>query len=109
MSAHPADQPLDAETVRNGLAACEVVAASSGRPSERLLDAARGLAERCAHLLSPLRQKALAVLQRIGGQPAEEVDLQDLYDEPDGATEQADADSRRWRTEMDLLASRLSG
>ncbi|HVP61418.1 MAG TPA: DUF4259 domain-containing protein [Myxococcaceae bacterium] len=104
----PPGQPLDAEAVRRGLAACEVVAASAGRPAEALPVAAHGLAERHAHRLSPLRRKARAVLNRIRSRPEDEVDPRDLYDEPDAAIEQADDDALDWRTDMDLLDRRLA-
>ena len=101
-------QPLDRDVLRRGLAASEVVAASAGRGAKELPPAARGLAERCAETLRPLRPKARAALDHIRSRPAEEIDTRDLYDEPDGATEQADRDDRDWRTEMDLLSMRLS-
>jgi hypothetical protein len=104
----PAGQPLDPGVLRRGLAASEVVAASTGRPAEKLPDAARGLAERCGEELRSLREKARTALERIRGRPAEEIDARDLYDEPDGATEQAERDDRDWRTDMDLLSMRLS-
>ena len=104
----PADRRLDSETTRRALAASEVVAASAGRGAKELPAAARGLAERCAETLRPLRAKAMAALDHIRSRPAEEIDTRDLYDEPDGATEQADRDDRDWRTEMDLLSMRLS-
>ena len=40
--------------------------------------------------------------------PEQTYDPRDVYDEPDGAVEHADADARRWRTEMDLLSLRLA-
>jgi hypothetical protein len=104
----PAGQPLDPDVLRRGLAASEVVAASAGRPAEKLPDAARGLAERCGAELRSLREKARTALERIRTRPAEEIDARDLYDEPDGATEQAERDDRDWRTDMDLLSMRLS-
>ncbi len=36
------------------------------------------------------------------------MDPRDLYDEPEAAVGQADADAREWRTEVDLLLARLS-
>lgn len=104
----PTGQRLDPAVLRRGLAASEVVAASAGRPAKDLPDAARGLAERCADRLRPLRQKARGALERIRAVPADEIDVRDVYDEPDGATEQAARDDREWRTQMDLLSMRLS-
>ena len=104
----PAGQPLDRDVLRRGLAASEVVAASAGRAAKELPAAARGLAERQAERLRPLRAKARAALEHIRSRPAEEIDSRDLYDEPDGATEQAERDDRDWRTQMDLLSTRLS-
>jgi hypothetical protein len=104
----PPGQKLDADVVREGLAACEVVAAAGGQPAESLPPEARGVAERWAHVLRPLREKARAVLERLGGRPQPDVDLRDLYDEPDAATEDADANARAFRTEVDLLMNRLS-
>ena len=100
---------LEAGTVREALAASEVVAASLGRPSAQLPPEAHALVERCGGELRKLRDKARSALQRIGGVPEPTFDARDVYDEPDGAVEQADADARRWRTEMDLLSLRLSG
>ena len=104
----PAGQPLDPGVLRRGLAASEVVAASAGRAAEELPAAARSLAERCADRLRPLRAKARTALEHIRGRPEDEIDARDLYDEPDGATEQAERDDRDWRTQMDLLRLRLT-
>ena len=104
----PPGQPLDPGVLRRALAASEVVAASAGRPAEELPAAARGLAARCADALRPLRAKARSALEHIRHRPAEEIDPRDLYDEPDGATEDAERDDREWRTQMDLLSMRLS-
>jgi hypothetical protein len=104
----PAGQPLDRDVLRRALAASEVVAASGGKAAEELPAAARSLAERCADRLRPLRAKARGALERIRSRPAGEIDARDVYDEPDGATEQAERDDRDWRTQMDLLSMRLS-
>jgi hypothetical protein len=104
----PAGQPLDKDVLRRALAASEVVAASAGKAAEELPAAARSLAERCADRLRPLRAKARGALERIRSRPAGEIDARDVYDEPDGATEQAERDDRDWRTQMDLLSLRLS-
>jgi len=104
----PAGQPLDPGVLRRGLAASEVVAASAGQPAKELPEAARSLAERCGDTLRSLRGKARTALERIRARPPDEIDARDLYDEPDGATEQAARDDREWRTQMDLLTMRLS-
>src|SRR3974390_1314462 len=88
----PAGQPLDRDVLRRGLAASQVVAASAGRAAKELPAAARGLAERHAERLRPLRAKARAALELIRSRRAEEIDARDLYDEPDAATEQAERD-----------------
>ena len=98
----------DRDVLRRGLAASEVVAASAGRAAKELPAAARGLAERHAERLRPLRAKARAALELIRSRRAEEIDARDLYDEPDAATEQAERDDRDWQTQMDLLSMRLS-
>ena len=103
----PAGQPLPPETARAGLAASEVVAASLGAPAPGLPAPARTLAERCAPRLRALRDRARAAVERIHHGPPSG-DPSDLWDEPDAATEQADADARDWRTEMDLLTRRLA-
>jgi hypothetical protein len=104
----PAGQRLDPETARNALAASEVVAASVGRPSSSLPPTAHGLATRCAEVFQPLRTRARAAVERIRAERGPTADAQDLYDEPDGWSEHADADARDWQTEMDLLTLRLA-
>jgi hypothetical protein len=106
--ASPGGAPLEAGAVREALAASEVVAASLGRPSGTLPSEAHALVERCAGDLRKLREKARAVLERIGGLPEQSFDARDVYDEPDGAAEGAAAAARRWRTEMDLLSLQLA-
>jgi len=106
--ATPADRRVDPETTRRALAASEVVAASVGRPSPTLPQDGHMLATRCAELLRPLQARARAAVERIRSERGPESDPHDLYDEPDGATEHAAADSRDWRTEMDLLSMRLA-
>jgi len=105
--ATPPGQPVSAEAARTGLAASEVVAASLGAPAEGLPPPARTLAARCAPRLRALRERARAVVERIHRNPPSS-SPSDLWDEPDAATEQAEADARDWRTEMDLLARRLA-
>src|SRR5215813_5621459 len=104
----PADRRLDSETTRRALAASEVVAASVGRPSASLPQAAHMLATKFAEFLKPLRARARAAVERIRSERGPTSDPHDLYDEPDGATEHAAADARDWRTEMDLLSMRLA-
>jgi len=104
----PAGQRLEPETARQALAASEVVAASIGRPSSALPASAHGLANRCAEVLRPLRARARAAVERIRSERGPTTDARDLYDEPDGWSEHADADARDWRTEMDLLSMRLA-
>jgi hypothetical protein len=108
VQASPGGAPPEPGVVRDALAASEVVAASLGRPSESLPTEAHALVKNCAGELRRLREKARAAIERIGGVPEQTYDPRDVYDEPDGAVEHADADARRWRTEMDLLSLRLA-
>jgi hypothetical protein len=103
----PPGQPISPEAARHALAASEVVAASLGRPAAGLPPAAQRAADALRPQIKTLQGHALAAVERLR-KDAVNVDPYDLWDEPDGATEQADADARDWRTQMDLLALRLS-
>ena len=100
----PAEESIPPETAQQALAASELVAAGLGKPAAALPPEAQKAAEALRPRIKMLQGPAQAVVERLRKNP----DLHDLWDEPDGATEVANADSREWRTQMDLLALRLS-
>ncbi|HTS81746.1 MAG TPA: DUF4259 domain-containing protein [Myxococcaceae bacterium] len=104
----PEEHPLAPETVHAALAASELVAASVGKPAESLPAEAHALVERWAHDLRRLRKKARDAVEHLAGTPEANFDSRDVYDEPDAAVQDADADAALWRTRMDELALRLA-
>ena len=103
----PAGQPISPEAAQNALAASEVVAAGLGKPAAGLPPGAQRVAESLRPQIQTLRTHARAAVERIR-KDGVDADPHDQWDEPDAATDQANADARDWRTQMDLLALRLS-
>jgi len=103
----PPGKPISAGAARQALAASEVVAAGLGRPAPGLPSGAKRVAEALKPQIRTLQGHARAALDRIR-KDSIDVDADGEWDEPDAAVDQANADARDWRSQMDLLALRLS-
>jgi hypothetical protein len=103
----PPGQPISSGTAQQALAASEVVAAGLGKPAAGLPPGAQRVAEALKPQIQTLRTHARAAVERVRRERVD-VDPDDQWDEPDAATDQANADARDWRTQMDLLSLRLS-
>ena len=88
----------------HALAASELVAAGLGKPAPGISPEAQRVAEALRPRVDELRADARAAVERLRQNP----DPHDQWDVPDAASEAAEADSRDWRTQMDLLAMRLA-
>ena len=103
----PPGHPISPEAARVALAASEVVAAGLGKPAAGLPAGAHRVAEELRPQIKTLQGHARAAVERIRKE-AGTLDPHDQWDLPDAATDAANADARDWRTQMELLALRLS-
>ena len=103
----PPGHPISTGAAQEALAASEVVAAGLGKPASGFPPGAKRVAEALKPQIKTLQDHARAAVDRIRKDRID-VDPHDQWDEPDAATDQANADARDWRTQMDLLALRLA-
>lgn len=107
VSEAPPGQRITPEAARHALAASELVAAGLGKPAKGLPAGAQRVADSLRPQIKTLQGHAQAALERIRKDDID-VDPHDEWDEPDGATDAANADAREWQTQMDLLSLRLA-
>jgi len=100
-------QRITRDAARHALAASEVVAAGLGKPAEGLPAGAQRVADSLRPQIKTLQAHAQAAVERIRNDQID-IDPHDEWDEPDGATDAANADAREWQTQMDLLSLRLA-
>lgn len=107
VSETPTGTPIPKDAADHALAASELVAAALGKPHPSLPPQALALAASLRPKVFELQRDAQAAVERIR-QRGENPDPHDRWDEPDAATDAANADARDWREQMDLLALRLA-